>query len=180
MGIRLDSFPVPRVAPSAWWKSFGDVANEGSGRNGYGRGGSVESGGRGARSGGRFMLPRLVSHTYIVNLSLPSLLRLPGEKLAKLDSEAWKSWDVFAAFSGFYPTIKPLVREEDSKYIFREQKHDRNSRVETFDQREKLFQRQENVYPCSIISIHFHVRSLFRERHIFSSWIWKEERMFWK
>lgn len=27
------------------------------------------------------MLPRLVSHTYIVNLSLPSPLRLPGEKL---------------------------------------------------------------------------------------------------
>lgn len=115
-----------------------------------------------------------MSHTYIVNLSLPSLLlRLPEEKLAKLDGEAWKSWDVFAAFSGFYPTIKPLVREEDSKYIFREQKHDRNSRVETFDQREKLFERQENVYPCSIISIH--VQSLLRERHFFPRGFEKRE-----
>lgn len=72
----------------------------------------------GGEARGRFMLPRLVSHTYIVNLSLPSPLRLPGEKLAKLDGKAWKSWDVFAAFSGFYPTIKPLVREEDSKYMY--------------------------------------------------------------
>lgn len=113
MGIRLDiSLPSLRVAKSfgerekwkeKWMREWGE---------------SVEGGGRGARNGGRFMLPRLVSHTYIVNLTLPSSLRLPGEKLAKLDGKAWKSWDVFAAFSGFYPTIKPLVREEDSKYMY--------------------------------------------------------------
>lgn len=116
MGIRLDiSLPSLRVA-----ESFGDVqrTREVEGEVDAGVGESVEGGGRGARNGGRFMLPRLVSHTYIVNLTLPSSLRLPGEKLAKLDGKAWKSWDVFAAFSGFYPTIKPLVREEDSKYIY--------------------------------------------------------------
>lgn len=110
MGIRLDiSLPSLRVAKSfgerekwkeKWMREWGKAWKEGG------------------EARGRFMLPRLVSHTYIVNLTLPSSLRLPGEKLAKLDGKAWKSWDVFAAFSGFYPTIKPLVREEDSKYMY--------------------------------------------------------------
>lgn len=113
---RWEFASIFRFLPYAWRNLS---ANERSGRrSGCGSGGKRGRRGRGARNGGRFMLPRLVSHTYIVNLTLPSPLRLPGEKLAKLDGKAWKSWDVFAAFSGFYPTIKPLVREEDSKYMY--------------------------------------------------------------
>lgn len=63
---------------------------------------------------------------------------------------------MFAAFSGFYPTIKPPLRARArfKIYISRAKTRIENSRRRNFwPTGEKLFERQERILSCAIISI---------------------------
>lgn len=75
---------------------------------------------------------------------------------------------MFAAFSGFYPTIKPALRARArfKIYISRAKTRIENSRRRNFwPTGEKLFERQERILSCAIISIRDRICDLCLARY---------------